>query len=74
MKRLTDVVVSIVALVLLSPLLLPISIAIWAYDRHSPFYVAPRMTRGMKTFRMVKFRSMVKNADKSGVDSTGAND
>jgi lipopolysaccharide/colanic/teichoic acid biosynthesis glycosyltransferase len=74
MKRFTDIVVSIVVLILLLPLLLPISIAIWAYDRHSPFYVAPRMTRGMKTFRMVKFRSMVKNADKSGVDSTGAND
>lgn len=74
MKRIIDIVIAAVALVVLSPLLVPIAIAIWAYDRHSPFYVAPRMARGMKTFRMVKFRSMVKNADKSGVDSTGAND
>jgi lipopolysaccharide/colanic/teichoic acid biosynthesis glycosyltransferase len=73
-KRIVDILVAGIALIVLSPLLVPISIAIWAYDRHSPFYVAPRMARGMKTFQMIKFRSMVVNADKAGVDSTGAND
>jgi lipopolysaccharide/colanic/teichoic acid biosynthesis glycosyltransferase len=49
-------------------------IAIWLEDRHSPFYIAPRVARGGGTFRMVKFRSMVVNADKIGGASTSATD
>lgn len=74
MKRLTDVLVSLCALLLLSPLLLLISLLIFLYDFHSPFYVAARVGKGGKLFRMVKFRSMVVNADKSGVTSTSATD
>ena len=74
MKRLLDLTAAIVGLVLLSPLLLVLSIAIWLQDYHSPFYIAPRMGRGEKPFRMVKFRSMVIRADKSGVDSTAGDD
>jgi lipopolysaccharide/colanic/teichoic acid biosynthesis glycosyltransferase len=47
---------------------------VWKQDKHSPFYVAPRVGKDGKPFKMVKLRSMVINADKSGVDSTGAND
>ena len=47
---------------------------IWWQDKHSPFYIAPRTGRNERPFRMVKLRSMVINADKSGVDSTAAND
>lgn len=74
MKRIVDVLVAALVLVLLSPLLVVVSILIWLQDRRSPFYIADRVGRGMKPFRMVKFRSMVVNADKSGVDSTSAND
>jgi len=74
MKRLFDVVIAGTVLVLLSPLLVVVSILIWLQDRRSPFYIADRMGRDMEPFRMVKFRSMVVNADKTGVDSTSAND
>lgn len=74
LKRAIDILVAALALILLSPLLIPVAIAIWSLDRHSPFYVASRVTKGMKTFKMVKFRSMIKDADRSGVDSTGADD
>jgi lipopolysaccharide/colanic/teichoic acid biosynthesis glycosyltransferase len=74
MKRLLDMVAAAFGLVLLSPLLVILSIAIWLQDYHSPFYVAPRMGRGEKPFRMVKFRSMVIRADTSGVDSTAGDD
>ena len=74
MKRLLDVTAALFGLVLLSPLLLILSIAIWLQDYHSPFYIAPRMGRGEKPFRMVKFRSMVIRADKTGVDSTAGDD
>jgi len=43
-------------------------------DFHSPFYIAPRVGKNSRIFRMVKFRSMIVNADKSGIDSTSAND
>ena len=74
MKRIVDVVVASLVLVLLSPLLILVSFLIWLQDRRSPFYIADRVGRDMTPFRMVKFRSMVVNADKSGVDSTSAND
>ena len=47
---------------------------VWRQDGHSPFYIAPRVGKGERIFRMVKLRSMVINADKSGVDSTSGND
>lgn len=74
MKRLFDIVASAAGLLLASPVLLPVMFLVWRHDRHSPFYVAPRVGRGGGAFSMVKLRSMVINADKSGVDSTGAND
>src|SRR3954451_16383099 len=74
MKRLFDIVASACGLAATSPLLLPVMFLIYRQDKHSPFYVAPRMGKGGNPFKMVKLRSMVKNADKTGVDSTSAND
>ena len=69
-----DLFVSFFGLIFLSPILLPVIFLIWKYDFHSPFYIAPRVGKNGKTFAMVKLRSMVVNADKSGVDSTSADD
>lgn len=74
MKRLLDIVGSFFGLLLLSPLLIIVMFLIWKQDRHSPFYIAPRVGKDGKIFKMVKLRSMVTNADKAGVDSTAAND
>ncbi len=74
MKRLFDIFASGLGLLLASPVLLPVMFLVWKQDKHSPFYVAPRVGKGDTVFSMVKLRSMVINADKSGVDSTGAND
>lgn len=74
MKRAFDFSVSLVAILVLSPLLAIIALAIWLEDRASPFYVGRRMARGGGTFKMVKFRSMVRNADQLGVNSTAATD
>lgn len=74
MKRMFDILVSSVGLIIVSPLLIPVCILIWLQDYHSPFYVAPRVGRFGKTFKMIKLRSMIINADKSGIDSTAAND
>lgn len=74
MKRALDFTAALVGLVLLSPLLVVLAIAISLQDGHSPFYIASRIARGGLPFRMVKFRSMVIRADRSGVDSTSGND
>ena len=74
MKRLLDILAAAIGLIVLSPLIIIVSILIWLQDYHSPLYIASRMGRGEKPFRMVKFRSMVIRADLSGVDSTAGDD
>jgi lipopolysaccharide/colanic/teichoic acid biosynthesis glycosyltransferase len=74
MKRPLDVAASGLGLLLLSPMLLVLGVLIWLQDGHSPFYVATRTGRNDRPYRMVKFRSMVVRADRTGVDSTAAND
>ena len=74
LKRAFDFTAALFGLILTSPILLPVIVAIWLQDFHSPFYVAPRVGKDGKLFKMVKLRSMVVNADKVGVDSTSARD
>lgn len=74
MKQIFDRVAAVAGLIVLSPLLLPVMFLVWWQDKHSPFYIADRVGKDERTFRMVKLRSMVINADKSGVDSTANND
>ena len=73
-KRLFDIVFSLILVVVFSPLLILFSFFIWKQDWYSPFYVAPRVGKNEKLFKMIKFRSMIVNADKSGVDSTSTSD
>ena len=74
MKRLLDLTAAATGLVVLSPLLIAVAVAVWLQDFQSPFYVAPRMGLGGTTFKMVKFRSMTVGADRAGVDSTSVDD
>jgi len=74
MKRVFDFILAFIGLILSSPILLPVIFLIWIQDWHSPFYIAPRVGKGEKPFKMLKLRSMIMNADKTGVDSTSSND
>jgi exopolysaccharide biosynthesis polyprenyl glycosylphosphotransferase len=62
-KRMMDLVGAGVGLVVLSPLFLAIALAIKLDSRGPVFYRQSRVGRGGRQFRMVKFRSMVQNAD-----------
>ena len=53
-KRLLDITLSLIGLVLASPILLPVMFLVWKQDRHSPFYVAERMGKKEKPFKMVR--------------------
>lgn len=74
MKRLMDVVFSFLGLLLLSPVLLVFMFLIYRQDGYSPFFIASRVGKNERPFQMVKLRSMIVGADKSGVDSTSADD
>lgn len=74
MTRALDIFVAGIGLLVTAPILLPMMFLIWWQDRHSPLYIAPRVGLKGRSFRMIKLRSMVVNADKSGVDSTEATD
>lgn len=73
-KRAFDLAVAGTALLLLSPLMAAAALAIWLGDRHHPVYAGRRVGRGGEPFRMVKLRTMVPRADRTGVDSTAADD
>ncbi|KAA6464958.1 sugar transferase [Acidobacteria bacterium AB60] len=64
LKRAVDVVFSALALVVLSPLMLALAIAI-KLDSHGPvFYASERIGKRGRVFRCMKFRTMVRDAEK----------
>lgn len=73
-KRVADIVLSVVLLAGTSPFLMIALILVWAEDFISPVYYAERVGKGRHLFRMAKIRTMVPDADKSSVISTGASD
>jgi exopolysaccharide biosynthesis polyprenyl glycosylphosphotransferase len=62
-KRVLDLVLSALAIVVFSPLLIGIALAIRFTSPGPIFFVQPRSTLRGRIFRMVKFRTMVQNAE-----------
>lgn len=63
-KRFFDVVLSVLALVVLLPILLLIALVIYIDDpKGSPIFIQERVGKNRRTFRLYKFRSMVVNAE-----------
>lgn len=62
-KRIFDIVMSTLALIVLSPVFLVVSIAIRAQDGGRAIYTQTRLTRGGRKFKMYKFRSMCVDAE-----------
>lgn len=73
-KRLFDIVVSIIMLLILSPVFLVLAIAIKLDSKGPVFYRQVRVTQYGKEFRIFKFRTMVTNADKIGSQVTVGGD
>lgn len=74
MKRFFDIVFSAIGLLLFSPLLGGLALWIKLADRGPCLYGGVRVGRGGKPFRMLKFRTMVVNADRLGPSSTSGDD
>lgn len=73
-KRVFDVTVASVMLVLLSPVLLVLAFLIAKDSKGGVFYRQERVTQYGRKFRIFKFRTMVANADKIGTQVTVQND
>ena len=72
-KRVFDIILSLIALVAASPVMLVTAIAIKAEDGGPVFYRQERVTIDGKRFNIMKFRSMIVDAEKQGlsVPATG---
>lgn len=74
MKRLFDIAVSLVVLVIGFPFALIVAAIIVADSPGGVFYVQNRVGRGNTDFRLLKFRTMRTDADKSGLLTVGGRD
>lgn len=74
MKRLFDVIVSLLAIAGLLPLLVIIAVVVKLTSRGSVFYRGVRAGKCDVSFRIFKFRTMVQNAENIGGFSTSIND
>lgn len=73
-KRLIDIVVSLVAIIITSPFMLITAMAIKIEDRGPVLFKQKRCTFNCKEFNIYKFRSMIPDADKNGFRPCTAND
>ena len=73
-KRIFDIIVALILLILLFPIILIIAIMIKIDSKGPVFYRQERITTYGKIFRIFKFRTMVQNADKVGTLVTVGND
>lgn len=65
-KRILDIVLSLTALIVLSPVFMITAAAIWLYDKGPVFFYQDRCTKDGKVFSICKFRSMIVDAEKDG--------
>lgn len=73
-KRIFDITVSVIMLILLSPLFVVLAVLIKADSRGPVFFRQARITQYGKVFRIFKFRTMVSDAERIGAQVTAQND
>lgn len=66
-KRIADFVLALIAIIISLPFTIATAIAVKAYDGGDVFYKQVRLTTNGKQFKLIKFRSMIQNAEKDGV-------
>jgi exopolysaccharide biosynthesis polyprenyl glycosylphosphotransferase len=65
-KRLADIILSLLLLIITSPFMLIFALCIKVYDGGTVFYRQERLTIDGKTFPIIKFRSMMMNSERDG--------
>jgi lipopolysaccharide/colanic/teichoic acid biosynthesis glycosyltransferase len=73
-KRLFDIICSLIGILILSPLLLILYLAVAVNSGFPVFYLQTRVGKDNKDFKLFKFRSMNPDADKKGLLTVGGRD
>lgn len=63
MTRLFDIIFSCIALIIITPLLLPVIIALKLTGEHDIFYTQDRVGKNKKVFKVLKFATMLRNSE-----------
>ncbi len=74
MQRVFDILVSVVVLIVLSPLLAAVALAVKLQDGGPVFFAGKRVGKGEKPIRILKFRTMVPGAERRGPGITVSSD
>lgn len=74
LKRFSDIVISMSAILLLSPIMIITALSIKLYDHGPVFYKQTRLTKDGRHFEIIKFRSMKMDAEKNGAQLSTVHD
>jgi len=74
LKRIFDIIVSVCAIIVLSPFWIVAALMILSSSKGGLFYVQKRIGKDGESFDMIKFRTMIPDADKIGLGITDSND
>lgn len=74
LKRLSDILISMTAILILSPIMIVTALSIKLYDRGPVFYKQTRLTKDGRHFEIIKFRSMKMDAEKNGAQLSTVHD
>ena len=73
-KRVIDIVASIVSLIVLTPLFIVLAILVKSSSRGPIFFLQERIGKNGRPFKIVKYRTMIVNAEKAGPQLSSSND
>lgn len=74
LKRSIDIAASALALLILSPVYLIIGITVWSTSRGPMFFLQERIGKYGRPFNIIKFRSMISNAEENGPQLSSCTD
>ena len=73
-KRNLDILITFVSALLFFPVIIVVSMVILVSSGYPVFFLQERVGKDWKSFKIIKFRTMVKNADKKGIGVSSHND
>lgn len=73
-KRVIDIVASIISLIVFTPMFIVLAVLVKSSSRGPIFFLQERVGKNGRLFKIVKYRTMVVNAEKAGPQLSSSND
>ncbi len=73
-KRILDILITMIGILLFFPVIIVVSLIILISSGYPVFFLQERVGKDWKIFKIIKFRTMVKNAEKMGTGISSYND